>query len=288
MMALIVWTRFSAWSKTIEWWDSKTLSVTSRPSMPYCWKISSPTVVSRLWNAGRQCMNFTCGFPVRAISEVDGWLELDIEWANVNQWRRFVRLPDLPGLGANDIAGVADARFRIDQDAGVFELEGKFERGRGDGQFVFRPNQSFPATLRALGVREADRVGIHQLKNLGFGFISAASVREFMDAGLQPLTLSELLELAVRQVSPAYLREMKAAGIQGAESLRGIVELKFHDVPTAYARELSALGYKTLTHRQLIEMYGAAVTPGFIRQQQASAGRDLTPEELIDLRSRRQ
>jgi len=44
---------------------------------------------------------------------------------------------------------------------------------------------------------------------------------------------------------------------------------------------------RLVTHRQVIEMYRAAVTPGFIRQQQATTGRDLTPEEFIDLRSRR-
>jgi beta-lactamase regulating signal transducer with metallopeptidase domain len=244
-------------------------SASSAPNLP----LVDDTVVTGRWTIA---------------ARPDGWLQLDIDWANVNQWRRFVRPPDLPGLGANDLDGVADARFRIDQDAGVFEFNGTFARGRGDGRFVFRPNQGFPATLRALGVRDAERVGIHQLKNLAFGFISAASVREFIEAGLQPLTLNELLDLAVRQVSPAYLREMKAAGIQGAESVRGIVELKFHDVPASYARDLSALGYKTLTYRQLIEMYQAAVTPGFIRQQRATAGRDLTPEELIDLRARRQ
>jgi len=37
MTALIVCSRFSAWSKTIECSDSKTSSVTSRPSMPYSW-----------------------------------------------------------------------------------------------------------------------------------------------------------------------------------------------------------------------------------------------------------
>jgi hypothetical protein len=244
-------------------------SASSAPNLP----LVDDTVVTGRWTIA---------------ARPDGWLQLDIDWANVNQWRRFVRPPDLPGLGANDLDGVADARFRIDQDAGVFEFNGTFARGRGDGRFVFRPNQGFPATLRALGVRDAERVGIHQLKNLAFGFISAASVREFIEAGLQPLTLNELLDLAVRQVSPAYLREMKAAGIQGAESVRGIVELEFHDVPASYARDLSALGYKTLTYRQLIEMYQAAVTPGFIRQQRATAGRDVTPEELIDLRARRQ
>ena len=73
MTALIVCSRFSAWSKTIECSDSKTSSVTSRPSMPYSSKISSPTFVSRLWKAGRQCMNFTFGLPVRATTSLFTW-----------------------------------------------------------------------------------------------------------------------------------------------------------------------------------------------------------------------
>ena len=56
--------RFSAWSKTIECGDSNTSSVTSRASIPVCWKSSSPTLVWRSWNAGRQCMNLTPGLPV--------------------------------------------------------------------------------------------------------------------------------------------------------------------------------------------------------------------------------
>jgi beta-lactamase regulating signal transducer with metallopeptidase domain len=216
-----------------------------------------------------------------------GWLQLDIDWANVNQWRRFVRPPNLAGLGPNDINGVSDAKFRIEQDAGEFDFTGEFARGRGAGQFSFTPNPAFPATLRALGVRGADHVGIHQLKNLGFGFISAASVREFMAAGLTPLTLEDLLELAVRQVSPAYLRDLQASGIRGLDSPRAIAEVKFHNVPAEYAREMSALGYKELTYRQLIDMYRAAVTAGFVRQLQQAGRRDVTAEELIDLRMRR-
>src|SRR6476469_2589357 len=73
MTALIVWSRFSAWSKTMEFSDSKTSSVTSRPSMPYSSKIDWPTFVSRLWKAGRQCMNFTFGLPVRVITSLFTW-----------------------------------------------------------------------------------------------------------------------------------------------------------------------------------------------------------------------
>ena len=60
MTALIVCIRFSAWSHTIDRSDSKTSFVTSIPSRPNRSNISSPTLVWRSWNAGRQCMNFTC------------------------------------------------------------------------------------------------------------------------------------------------------------------------------------------------------------------------------------
>jgi len=222
-------------------------------------------------------------------SRPDGWLQLDIEWANINQWRRFVRPSDLPGLSTSDIqAGSPKAAFRIEQDAGVFDFTGSFERGRGAGQFAFAANLSFPATLRSLGIREAEQVGIHQLKNLAFGFISASAVREFLGAGLPPMTLEQLTNFAVWQVSPGYVRDLRASGIQGILTVEGVSELKFHNVPAAYATDVSALGFKGITHRQLLEMYRASVTPAFIRQQQDAGRRDLTPEELIDLRTRRQ
>ena len=73
MTALIVCNRFSASSKTIDAGDSKTSSVTSSASSPYFSKISLPTSVSVLWNAGRQCMNFTSGLPVSSIVSALTW-----------------------------------------------------------------------------------------------------------------------------------------------------------------------------------------------------------------------
>jgi hypothetical protein len=55
--ALMVWRRFSAWSKTMLAGDSKTASVTSSPSGMLVWSIMSlPTTVLVSWNPGRQCM----------------------------------------------------------------------------------------------------------------------------------------------------------------------------------------------------------------------------------------
>jgi hypothetical protein len=217
----------------------------------------------------------------------DGWFQLDIEWANVNQWRRMVRLSDLAGLSASDVEAAPRATFRIEQDAGGFTFDGAFQRGRGAGEFAFAPNGGFGATLRSLGVRDAGHVGVHQLKNLAFGFISASSVRDFMSSGVTPITLEGLVDLAVRQVSSGYVRDLRDSGIRGTESVSEIVELKFAGLPSQYAKDISALGYRGITSRQLLDLYRAAVTPEFIRQQQAAGRRDLTPEDLMDLRGPR-
>src|SRR5664279_4718261 len=71
--ALMLCIRFSAWSKTTDRGDSKTSSVTSSPSNPYLVKICPPTVVSRLWKLGRQCMKRTSGFPVAVSTPALTW-----------------------------------------------------------------------------------------------------------------------------------------------------------------------------------------------------------------------
>src|SRR5690554_1002425 len=68
--ALMVCIRFSAWSNMIEAGLSNTSSVTSMAVRPNFCSISLPMTVSVLWNAGRQCMKRTRGFPVLAISSV--------------------------------------------------------------------------------------------------------------------------------------------------------------------------------------------------------------------------
>ena len=218
------------------------------------------------------------------VARGDGWLQLDIEWANVNQWRRFVRPSELAGFPAAGAADLAQAAFRIQRDAGVFAFDGTFGRGRGSGQFSFTPNRGFPATMRSLGVREADVVGIHDLKNLAFGDIDAQTIRDFGSAGLSAVTVDELVTLAIRQVTPGYLRELKALGVRGLDSVEEIVSVRFASVPVAYMRELNELGYTALDYRDLVELYRAGVSAAFIREQHASGRRNITPQELIDAR----
>jgi hypothetical protein len=146
-------------------------------------------------------------------SRADGTLQLDIEWANVNQWQRTIRVADLHGVSSEDLSnGFAGRSFRIEQDAGIFTFRGDFTAGRGSGNFTFEPHPDFAATLRAIGVSDADRIGIHQLKNLAFGFMSADAIRQLMAAGIRPLSLRDIVDLSVYQVTPEFVRALQAQG----------------------------------------------------------------------------
>ena len=68
MIALMVCSLFSAWSKTIRGRRLEHLvghleAVGEPVGLRRC---PDPRWCSRLWNGGRQCMNFTWGFSVRA------------------------------------------------------------------------------------------------------------------------------------------------------------------------------------------------------------------------------
>ena len=225
-----------------------------------------------------------------AITNVAGpRLQIDIEWDGHNQWKRFIGETDLADLPLTVVgaASTTDSRFRFDQDAGVFHFEGTFLAGRGRGRFRFEPNRSFAATLRSLGVQNTDEITDHDLKNMAFFGISAAVVREITALGVTPLTRRDVVDMAIREVTPDFVRAMRAAEVTDAATAEGIVELKFRSVSPLYVTELATLGYKRLSGEQINDLARAAVSPEFIRRMQAEGHRNATPEMLIELRRQR-
>lgn len=144
----------------------------------------------------------------------DGKLQLELQWSDGTQWRRSLMLDDLDGLTANTLAslGETQAGFRMDREPGRFDFSGRVGRWRGDGEFEFAPRRDAVAAFRSEGVRIDRDVRDHDLKNLAFGDMSARSVREFRELGLDVRSLDDLVELAIRQVRPDYVRSLQAAG----------------------------------------------------------------------------
>ncbi len=216
-------------------------------------------------------------------------LRLDIDWDGNNQWARQIDLSELRGLSSADVNAAAPTRvaFRVEEDAGVFEYEGTFLSGRGSGRFRFEPNHTFAATLRSLGVQDTEAMSDHDLKNLAFSGVSTKAVRELLALGVTPLTRGGLVDLAVRQVTPEYVRALRAAEVTDANTAEGITEIRFSGVTPMYVTELAALGYRRLDGSQIIDMWRNKVTPEFIRRMQDAGYRAASPDSLIELRRRR-
>jgi hypothetical protein len=216
-------------------------------------------------------------------------LQLDIDWDGNNQWRRLIGEADLVDLTFDVVGAPAttDARFRLEQDAGVFRFEGTFLAGRGRGRFRFEPNRAFGSTLRSLGVQNTEELTDHNLKNMAFYGMSAAVVREVIALGITPLTLHDVVDMAIREVTPDFVRAVRAAEVTDAATAQGIVELRFSGVSPSYVTELATLGYKRLSRDQIVDLYRAGVTPAFIRSLQREGHRNATPEALIELRRQR-
>ncbi len=122
------------------------------------------------------------------------------------------------------------------------------------GRFRFAPNPAFGETLRQLGVRDAEEVTTHDLKNLAFYGMSAERVREFLSLTHGRLTKEELLGLAIREVTPAYARTMQDLGVKDADNATALAELRFLGITTEFVRALRDAGERDLTASRVIQL----------------------------------
>jgi len=77
-------------------------------------------------------------------------------------------------------------------------------------------------------------------------------------AGLKDLTVDEIIALKIHGVTPEYIREMRAAGLEA--NPRELVALKVQDVTPEFAQKIRSHGFKDLTIHQLISLKVAGIS----------------------------
>ena len=144
----------------------------------------------------------------------DGRLRLELQWSDHTQWRREVSLRDLTGMPANALTSTSSlpVSLQIAREPGDFTLTGHVSASGGNGTFRFIPHHAFDAALRSLIINAPTAVRDHDLKNMAFGDVSSASIREFAALGLDSLSYENIVDLAVHQVHPDFVRSLIADG----------------------------------------------------------------------------
>jgi hypothetical protein len=200
-------------------------------------------------------------------------------------WGHSMDRVDLAGLSAGALTAPASTpvSFRIDREPGVFEMEGTFREGRGSGHFRFRPNRQFPSTLRSLGVGGTGQVTDRQLMHLALAGASAEGVRRLSGLGLGTMDVEDVLKLFIFEVTPEYVREMRALGIAGASTVENVVEMRIHSITPAYVRGLRAAGFEGLSADDVTQMKIHEVTPELVRELAALGFRGLDRHDLMQI-----
>jgi beta-lactamase regulating signal transducer with metallopeptidase domain len=101
-------------------------------------------------------------------------------------------------------------------------------------------------------------------------------------AGLTNLTVDEIITLKIQGVTPEFVRQIKAAGLDASNS--EFVSLRIHDVTPEYVRALAAAGLANLRVHDYLAAKIQGVTPEFVQAIRGHGFKDLTLRQLIALK----
>jgi beta-lactamase regulating signal transducer with metallopeptidase domain len=101
-------------------------------------------------------------------------------------------------------------------------------------------------------------------------------------AGLKDLTVDEIIALKIHGVTPEYIREMRAAGLDA--NSREWVSLKIQDVSPEFVRALTAAGLTNLRIGEYLSAKVQGITPEFVEKIRSHGFKDLTIRQLISLK----
>jgi hypothetical protein len=195
---------------------------------------------------------------------------------------RYVPLAHFDGLAPDQLASSAPARFRLRQDPGTFEFEGRFAGGRGRGRFNFTPDPAFAAELERRGMQRPTPAQQFSMARHG---VVLAYLDELAAQGYARPSTATLDRAGMSGADLGYLRQMGALGHR-LGTLEALVRLSNSGVNPGYVRQMRTLGYGDLSAELLIRLRNHGVTASFAEQMNARAGRRLAVEELVRIRSR--
>ena len=120
-----------------------------------------------------------------------------------------------------------------------------------------------------------------QLRSVG---VTPAYIDNMRNAGLGELTLDEITGMKAVGVTPEYIKSLRDAGIK-FDNARDVTGLRALGVTPDYLAQMRAAGYTNLSTKQLSSMRAMGVTPSYIKQLSDAGYKNLTPHELVELRA---
>jgi hypothetical protein len=189
-------------------------------------------------------------------------------------------LHKLEGLTQADISqGAAPVRFRLVRDAGTFTCEGTFKNGKGAGNWTFTPDAAFaaavPPAYRNLSQGE--------LLSLALADVGPSYLRELREVGYADLSVEQLAAMRTNAISAEYIRGLKSVGYAGLPP-EDLVALRSNGVTVEVIRAYRGLLEDEIPATQYIALLSNGVTASYVDSLRSVGYKSLTASEAIGLR----
>lgn len=204
-----------------------------------------------------------------------------------------------------------EGTFNLKRAAGTINFKGKFEDGEGLGRFTFTPDESFRSLIKKEGYnRVSDEVlfgftlaNIDQeywaylkqegltpkdeddLEDIGHHLPILATLKQNIDGykqlGFTNLSLGELVDLSIHNVSPDFIRSIQSLGFKNLD-LEEFEEAKIHNINADFVADMQSLGFKDLSFEELLELKIHNVDKDFVDQLKKAGYTNLSAEQVAD------
>jgi hypothetical protein len=235
-----------------------------------------------------------------------GKVHLSLYHSHKNQFGQDMALVNLKGLDAHALETDGPVKFQLQREAGTIQFEGAFNKGVGTGTYEFAANADFIAKMNKMGYKGVENEALslamvdvttayaEELRSLGFQpdldhlisgrifNVNREQVEGLKAVGVRRLSLEKLVELRIFNVSPDFVREMRAKNAN--VTVDQLVEARIFKTTPEFVFAMKQEGYPNLTQEQLTAFKIHNVTPEYIKEMRALGFKDLTADQLVEFR----
>lgn len=136
---------------------------------------------------------------------------------------------------------------------------------------------SYIAGLQAAGLKD---LTVDQIVALKVQDVTPDYVRQMRAAGFDT-SVHDLIGMKVQGITPEYVKEMRAAGAN--PDTHDLIGMKVQGITPEYVRDIRATGLNPDTH-DLIALKVQGVTPEYVRKVRADYGKDVTVHQIIAMK----
>jgi hypothetical protein len=196
-----------------------------------------------------------------------------------NQGSSF-KISEIQGLTKEQIYGSnVPVNFRFVREAGTIECEGKFNNGKGEGNFRFTGNQSFAEAMQSRGFVFSEE----KLFSATFLDLTVAFVDDIKSAGFKDLDTEDLFKAKIFKIDSTFMQEMAATGFPNLD-MEDLVKARIFKINAKFVREVKEMGFAKDSFEDLVKLRIFKITPEYLREMKSLGFNNLSAEEATKLR----